>query len=67
MENGEVADDARIRACLPTIVYLLQRRPHASTKGVARHIPDVAGLLMEQEISRLTPGRPWTGPASRNA
>ncbi len=162
LENGEVADDGRIRACLPTIVYLLQRRArvilcshlgrpkgevkedlrltpvarrltqlldqdvtllgtcvgdrvrssvndmkegevlllentrfhpgerandpgfaselasladlfvsdafgtahraHASTEGVARHIPGVAGLLMEQEISRLTPIRDGAEP-----
>lgn len=162
LEHGEVADDARIRACLPTIVYLLQRRArvilcshlgrpkgevqedlrltpvarsltrlldrgvtllgncvgdrvrsavndmkegevlllentrfhpeekandpqfaselasladlfvsdafgtahraHASTEGVARHIPGVAGLLMEQEISRLTPIRDGAEP-----
>ncbi len=37
-------------------------RAHASTEGVARHIPGVAGLLMEQEIARLTPIRDGAEP-----
>lgn len=37
-------------------------RAHASTEGVARHIPGVAGLLMEQEIARLTPVRDGAEP-----
>lgn len=40
-------------------------RAHASTEGIAKHLPAVAGLLMEKELSVLgkalsTPERPFT-------
>ncbi|MEA4882601.1 MAG: phosphoglycerate kinase [Clostridia bacterium] len=36
-------------------------RAHASTEGIARHIPGVAGLLLEKEISTM--GRALADPA----
>ncbi len=36
-------------------------RPHASTEGIARHLPAYAGLLMEKEIDYL--GRALASPA----
>ena len=60
-EPGETADDDGLAADLADLADLYvndafgaAHRSHASTAGVARHIPAVAGLLLEQEVSRLT-------------
>ena len=60
-EPGETADDEVFAEALAGLADLYvndafgaAHRSHASTAGVARHLPSVAGLLLEQEVSRLT-------------
>lgn len=60
-EPGETADDEVFAEALAGLADLYvndafgaAHRSHASTAGVARHLPAVAGLLLEQEVSRLT-------------
>lgn len=42
--------------------FATAHRAHASTEGVARHIPGVTGLLMERELSKLSPVREAAQP-----
>lgn len=58
---GEKANDPGFAAELASIAELYvndafaaAHRAHASTEGVAHHLPAVAGLLMEREIEALT-------------
>jgi phosphoglycerate kinase len=56
-EEANDADFAR-RLAAPADVYVndafgTAHRAHASTEGVARHLPAVAGLLMEKELDYL--------------
>jgi phosphoglycerate kinase len=58
---GEKANDPDFAAQLASIAELYvndafaaAHRAHASTKGVAHHLPAVAGLLMEREVESLT-------------
>jgi len=69
-EPGEEKNDPELAARLARLADLFvndafgtAHRAHASTAGVAKHIPAVAGLLMIKEIEALTrcleqPGRP---------
>lgn len=57
---GEKANDPDFAARLATIgdlyvndAFAAAHRAHASTEGVAHHLPAVAGLLMEREIAAL--------------
>ncbi|MEX2143452.1 MAG: phosphoglycerate kinase [Anaerolineales bacterium] len=57
---GETKNDAEFAKQLAALADLYvndafgsAHRAHASTEGVARHLPAVAGLLMEQEIRYL--------------
>jgi phosphoglycerate kinase len=59
-ESGETADDPDLAAALAALadVYVndafgAAHRSHASTAGVARHLPAVAGLLLEREVTTL--------------
>ncbi len=59
-EAGETADDPDLAAALAALadVYVndafgAAHRSHASTAGVARHLPAVAGLLLEREVTTL--------------
>lgn len=68
---GEKANSAEMAASLAKLadVYVNDafgsaHRAHASTEGVAHHLPSVAGLLMEKEIRYLSnalddPARPF--------
>lgn len=58
---GEKANDPHFAAQLASIAELYvndafaaAHRAHASTEGVAHHLPAVAGLLMEREVEALT-------------
>ena len=60
-EPGETADNDDLATDLAGLADLYvndafgaAHRAHSSTAGVARHLPAVAGLLLEQEVSRLT-------------
>jgi phosphoglycerate kinase len=60
-EPGETSDDEGLSTELAALADLYvndafgaAHRSHASTAGVARHLPAVAGLLLEQEVSRLS-------------
>lgn len=67
----EEANDSTFAASLAALadIYVndafgTAHRAHASTEGIARHIPGVAGLLMQKEIEALggiltNPGRPF--------
>ncbi|MDQ0298312.1 phosphoglycerate kinase [Salibacterium salarium] len=71
-EPGEEKNDETLSKNLASLadVYVndafgAAHRAHASTEGVARHIPAVSGLLMEKELEVLgqaltTPERPFT-------
>jgi len=59
-EAGETTDDPDLAAALAALadVYVndafgAAHRSHASTAGVARHLPAVAGLLLEREVTTL--------------
>ncbi|RSL30751.1 phosphoglycerate kinase [Salibacterium salarium] len=71
-EPGEEENDETLSKNLASLadVYVndafgAAHRAHASTEGIARHIPAVSGLLMEKELDVLgqaltTPDRPFT-------
>jgi phosphoglycerate kinase len=59
-EPGETADDEHLARELASLadVYVddafgAAHRAHASTEGVARHLPHAAGLLLEREVTEL--------------
>jgi len=67
-EPGETANDAALAADLASLADLYvndafgaAHRAHASTAGVAAHLPAHAGLLLERELSEL--GRVVESPA----
>jgi phosphoglycerate kinase len=60
-EPGETENDAELAAALAELadVYVndafgAAHRAHATTEGVARHLPGHAGLLLERELEALT-------------
>ncbi len=69
-EPGEAKNDPMLAGSLAALaqVYVndafgAAHRAHASTEGVARHLPGYAGLLLEREVTELTkvvedPARP---------
>ncbi len=69
-EPGETKNDPMLAGSLASLaqVYVddafgAAHRAHASTEGVARHLPGYAGLLLEREVTELTkvvedPARP---------
>ncbi len=71
-EAGEEANDPELAKAFANMadIYVndafgAAHRAHASTSGIATHIPAVAGLLMEKELDVLgkaleTPERPFT-------
>ncbi len=71
-EPGETSNDdalARAMAALADVyvndAFGAAHRAHASTEGVARHLPAVSGLLMQKELEMLggvlaDPARPFT-------
>ena len=66
---GEKANDPDFASELASLAELFvndafgaAHRAHASTAGVARHLPSVAGLLMQEEIRRLSQVRDAAEP-----
>ena len=71
-EPGETENDPALAEALASLADLYvndafgaAHRAHASTEGVARHLPGYAGLLLEREVEELTrvvesPRRPLT-------
>lgn len=71
-EAGEEKNDAELAKALASLADLYvndafgaAHRAHASTEGIAHHLPAVAGLLMEKELDVLgkalnNPERPFT-------
>jgi phosphoglycerate kinase len=69
-EPGETRNDPELAAALARLADLYvndafgaAHRAHATTEGVAHHLPGYAGLLLEREVSELTavrddPARP---------
>jgi phosphoglycerate kinase len=69
-EPGETENDPKLAAALGGLADLYvndafgaAHRAHASTEGVARHLPGYAGLLLEREVEELSrvadaPARP---------
>ena len=60
-EEGETKNDAALAEALAGLADLYvndafgtAHRAHASTEGVAHHLPGYAGLLLEQEVAQLT-------------
>jgi phosphoglycerate kinase len=60
-EPGETENDPKLAESLAVLADLYvndafgaAHRAHASTEGVARHIPGYAGLLLEREVNELT-------------
>jgi phosphoglycerate kinase len=60
-EPGETENDPKLAESLATLADLYvndafgaAHRAHASTEGVAHHIPAYAGLLLESEMNELT-------------
>ncbi len=60
-EGGETKNDPQLAEALADLadVYVndafgTAHRAHATTEGVAHHLPGYAGLLLEQELSQLT-------------
>jgi phosphoglycerate kinase len=60
-EPGETENDAKLAESLGTLADLYvndafgaAHRAHASTEGVAHHIPGYAGLLLEREVNELS-------------
>ena len=70
-DPGETKNDAGLSAALARLGDLFvndafgsAHRAHASTTGVAAHLPSVAGLLMQRELAYLgdaleSPARPF--------
>ena len=71
-EKGEEANDEALAKAFASLADLYvndafgaAHRAHASTEGIAHHVPAVAGLLMEKELDVLgkalnNPERPFT-------
>jgi phosphoglycerate kinase len=60
-EPGETANDPAFAEALAGLAgvyvddaFAAAHRAHASTEGVARHLPGYAGLLLEREVTELT-------------
>jgi phosphoglycerate kinase len=60
-EEGETENDPKLAEAMASLadVYVndafgTAHRAHASTEGVAHHLPGYAGLLLEQEVEQLT-------------
>jgi phosphoglycerate kinase len=60
-EPGETENDPKLAETLATLADLYvndafgaAHRAHASTEGVAHHLPAYAGLLLEREVKELT-------------
>jgi phosphoglycerate kinase len=60
-EPGETENDPELAAALAALADLYvndafgaAHRAHASTEGVAHHLPGYAGLLLEREVTELT-------------
>jgi phosphoglycerate kinase len=60
-EPGETENDPRLAESLGTLADLYvndafgaAHRAHASTEGVAHHLPGYAGLLLEREVNELS-------------
>jgi phosphoglycerate kinase len=60
-EPGETENDPKLAESLATLADLYvddafgaAHRAHASTEGVAHHLPGYAGLLLEREVSELS-------------
>jgi phosphoglycerate kinase len=60
-EPGETENDPQLAAALARLADLYvndafgaAHRAHASTEGVARHLPGYAGLLLEREVTELS-------------
>jgi phosphoglycerate kinase len=60
-EPGETENDPKLAAALAQLADLYvndafgaAHRAHASTEGVAHHLPSYAGLLLERELTELT-------------
>ena len=60
-EPGETENDPALAEALASLADLYvndafgaAHRAHASTEGVARHLPGYAGLLLEREVEELT-------------
>ncbi|MEK6276976.1 MAG: phosphoglycerate kinase [Actinomycetota bacterium] len=60
-EPGETSNDPQLAAALAALASLYvddafgaAHRAHATTVGVARHLPAYAGLLLEREVRELT-------------
>ena len=60
-EAGETENDPELAAALGALADLYvndafgaAHRAHASTEGVAHHLPGYAGLLLEREVTELT-------------
>lgn len=77
-EPGETSNDDALARSLAGLADLYvndafgaAHRAHASTEGVAHHLPAVAGLLMEKELAMLggilaDPARPFTAVLGGN-
>ena len=71
--KGEEKNDPELAAAMARLADLYvndafgsAHRAHASTEGIARHLPAVAGFLMEKELDYLgralaNPARPFVG------
>jgi phosphoglycerate kinase len=60
-EPGETENDSKLAESLATLADLFvndafgaAHRAHASTEGVAHHLPGYAGLLLEREVTELS-------------
>jgi phosphoglycerate kinase len=60
-EPGETENDPKLAGALAELADLFANdafgaahRAHASTEGVARHLPGYAGLLLQKEVEELT-------------
>jgi phosphoglycerate kinase len=60
-EPGETENDAELAAALAGLAdfyvndaFGAAHRAHATTEGVAHHLPSYAGLLLEREVTELT-------------
>jgi phosphoglycerate kinase len=60
-EPGETENDPKLAEALAALADLFvndafgaSHRAHASTEGVAHHLPGYAGLLLEREVTELT-------------